>query len=408
MARLWPGYAGAGYLLLAQLVTFNVVLQAWPVGFARLQDEGGAPGLRMLAVVGVGVIAVALLTVGLTRLQRWQVAGLAAWVVAPALSTLFLGSLRDGRFWTVALASTAVGFAGVLAPPDLLRKVLFGFGWFFGWGSVAVAVSQLAFGAPTVLIGGDARYGRWLSAVGLPVKDVSALNGLAPGRVFLAMNCGLLLVFVVRHLLARRAGWRSWIMPVGLLCALAWSFGRVGFFAVGLGLLAACVPWERWRTGWAFVAGLAAFTGPLLVSGAVTLGHGTTQWRFDLWHKYLSAPGVWGPFGIGPQAPPDPIRGHAHNQLLETLASGGWIGVAGLLSFLYLGFVAAGRAADNRATYGVLFAICAMFASDVLTFAPTFTVLNSAFVIAVAVIVNAGSSPAHHRLLRETPQVAHV
>jgi hypothetical protein len=406
MDRRWAGYLGAGYLLLTQLVTFNVVLMGWPVHFEWMLRDAGAPGLRLLAVVGVGVLAVAILAVGLSRLQWWQIITLSAWMAAPALSVLFLGSLRDGRFWTVALASAAVGFAGVITAPDLLRRVLFGLGWFYGWGSVAVAVSQLLFGMPVVLVGGDPRYGRWLSAAGLPVTDVSSLNGLAPGRIFLAMNCGLLLVYVVRHVLRLREGWRGWIMPVGLLLALGWSFGRVGFLAVVVGLVATLVPWERWRPIWPFLCGTAVFAVPVALSWFLSIGQGTTQWRFDLWHKYLSTPGVWAPFGIGPQDPPDPIRGHAHNQLVETLASGGWIGVIGLLLFLYLGFVAAARIGDNRATYGVLFAVCAMFASDILSFAPTFTVLNSAFVISVSVTLSAASPP-HHRLLRETPDPAY-
>ena len=356
-------------------------------------------------MVGLVVSAVAAVS-GLSRLQWWQIAALATWMVAPALSSLFLGSLQDGRFWTVAIASTAVGFAGVLMPADLRRRLLVGLGWFYGWGSVLVAVSQLVFGGPIVIVGGDPRYGRWLSALGLPVSDVGSLNGLTPGRIFLAMNCGLLLVYVVRLLLRDRSGWRGWLMPLGLVLALGWSFGRVGLFAAVLGLVGAAVPWQRWRPVWPFLAAVAVFALPLGVSRVLTLGKGTTQWRFDLWDKYFGA-GIWGPFGIGPQTPPDPIRGHAHNQLLETLASGGWIGIAGLLAFLFLGFVAAARVAvlDNRATYAVLFGMCAVFASDVVTFAPTFTILNSAFVIGVVVIL--GASPPHHRLLRETPDPAY-
>jgi hypothetical protein len=410
MARRWPVDVGAAYLLLAQFVTFNVVLVGWSFGPTRwlLHEQAGAtgrPGLVLLGLLGIGVAAVTLWSRGLTRLQWALAAAVSAWSLAPLLSMFFLGSLDDWRFLWVSVATTAVIFAGALVPSDVLRRLLYGLGWFYGWGSVAAGLSQVLLGWPKVLVGGQERYAQWLNAVGIPVDDVASLNGLTPGRLFLAMNCGVLLVYVLRT--QRLGDWRSWIMPTGLLLALAWSFGRVGMLAAVLGLLASLIPWEKGRALWPFLIAVAIFLTPLIISRLVDLQPGTTQWRFDLWAKYFGNRQLWQPFGLGPQAPPDPIRGHAHNQALETLASGGWIGLAGLLAFLYLACVVGVRSApyDRRVTIGIVFAMAGIFASDVLTFAPTFTVLNGALVVALAVLATSAGqpSPPHPRLLGKTP-----
>lgn len=359
-----------------------------------------------VAIVGVVVMVVAVRVVGLTRLQWRLIAALAAWMIAPAISMVFLGSLQDVRFWWIALIGIAVGFAGVIVSGVLLRRLVIGLGWFYGWGSVAVGVSQLLFEWPLVLVGGDERYARWLTIVGISVDEVPSLNGLTPGRLFLAMNCAVILVVVVRWHLATRPRWYAWLMPLGLVLALAWSFGRVGIFAVIVGLVAAVVPWERGKPVWAFLAATAVVVVPVALSQVVTIGDNTGQWRFDLWGRYLGQAQTWAPFGLGPQSPVDPIRGHAHNQIVETLASGGWVGIFGLLAFVYFACVAALRVRDNRATIALVFAMCGIFATDVLTLAPSSIVPNSAFAIVVSLIVAAGS-PAHMRLLREPAHVSH-
>ena len=401
MDNRWPGYAAEAYLVAVALLPVNAALAAWgsPAPYLGwlLTAEGEPPGTRGLAVMawlGVVVIALAVWT-GSASTPQWQiVAAVALWTGAPAVSMVLRGSLQDSRFWSIAVICVAVSMAATVVPRTLLRQTLFGLSWFFGWGSVVAGLADLACGWPQVLIGGDARYGRWLSALGLPVGEVPSLNGVTPGRIFLAMTCASLLVYSVRSMLRRSYAWWMWIMPAGLIAAAAWSFGRGGLLGMVVGLAAAVVPWERWRAMWAYMSLLLIMLVPLGVAAFTSdVGDGTTQWRFDLWAKYASNPDMWTPFGIGPETPPDIIAGHAHHQMLESLATGGWLAAAGLLGFLYLATVAARRAAatDGRATLAVLFAAATIFQADVLTFAPTFNVPNSAQTILIAVVVSAAS-----------------
>ncbi|MEI2716285.1 MAG: O-antigen ligase family protein [Candidatus Nanopelagicales bacterium] len=396
----WLKYFGVGYVLLALFVTFNLVLVAWgspATGIASwTRVEGTLPGtggLAVLAWVGLVVVALGVVRGGVTRQQWALIAAVGTWIGATALSMALHGAMRDVRFWYVAASSVAVAVAGALIPFETLKRLMLGLSWFFGWGSVLVGLSDLAFGWPTVLIEDSPRYGRWLSMVGLSVGEVASLNGVTPGRVYVGLTCAILLVFAVR---AAPGRW-TWIMAAGLLAAILWSFSRTGVVATTVGLLAALVPVERWPKSfrWTLAALLAVILLPLALSAwlrSTPITDGTTTWRFDLWQDYLGNTQVWTPFGIGPKPSSLEYADHAHQQFLEALAVGGWLGLAGCVAFVVLAAWVAVRVAglDNRATLGVLFVMGAIFQVDVVTYSATYTALNNAFILIVAVMVIGG------------------
>jgi hypothetical protein len=166
--------------------------------------------------------------------------------------------------------------------------------------------------------------------------------------------------------------------------------------AIVVGLLVTQIPVERLRNALAWVLGglFAVILAPLVLSGwlaTTPITDGTTTWRFDLWQDYLSNPQVWTPFGIGPKPSSVEYADHAHQQFLEALAVGGWLGLAGCVAFVVLAAWVAVRVAglDNRATLGVVFVMGAIFQVDVVTFSATYLVLNNAFILIVAVFVSA-------------------
>lgn len=397
----WVEFLGIGYVLLALLVILNVVTSGWgppALGADSWVDQQGSTGLALTAWIGLGVSLVAARWGQLVD-RQWQLAGVVGlWCGMPAISMVLHGSLEDGRYWSVALASASLAVSAALISADSLRTLIYGLGWFYGWGSVVSGLADAFFGWPKVLVGGDDRYGRWLSVLGLNVGEVPSLNGLLGGRIFVGMTSAVLLAFVVRIMLGRTTSRWLWLMPLGLLGAVGWSFARVGATATAVGLVAAIIPWERLRKPWLASVLLVVALVPILVGQQVVsewLPDGTTRWRVDLWHRYLSDPSVLGPFGIGPQVPSDWVTGHAHNQFLESQATGGWLAVTGLTAFLMLGAAVARASAlaDNRAAIAVLFVAAAIFQVDILTFAPTFASLNSAFVLVVVVIASsAGKS----------------
>lgn len=398
----WLEYLGAAYLVLSLFVTLNVVLTAWGSPAPRFTqwvvDEGrlpGAGGLAALAWTGMAVIGVAVWRGHLSRIQWQLVAAIAVWIGSAALSMTVNGVMQDPRFWSVTVSSVSVAVAGALVPLRLLSQLILGLGWFFGWGSILAAVSDLLFGWPTVLIGDSPRYGRWLSMVGLNVGEVPSLNGVTPGRVYVGLTCAVLLVFSVRI----APGLWTWIMSTGLIFATVWSFSRTGLVAMAAGLLVTLIPVERIRRfGW-ILAGLLAFILlPLALSGwlrTTSITDGTTVWRFDLWQAYVSNPEVWMPFGVGPKPASAAYADHAHQQLLEALAVGGWLGLAGCLTFIGLATWVAVRVArlDRRATLGVVFVMGAIFQVDVFTYSANYTNLNNAFVLIVAVSTSAAGWP---------------
>ncbi len=387
----WLEVVGLAYILGVLLLALKGIVMPW---FGSMPSpESGASELALLGWTG----AVVLLLVGWRgdlAVRQWQlVAAVAAWCATPALSMVMHGSLQDSRFWSVAFASVGVAAAGAVLSAQTVRRLMYGLGWFFGWGSVLAGVSELVWGRPGVLVVDGDRFAQWLSRLGLDVEQVTSLNGLMGGRIFVGMTCAVLLVYVVRTMTGHATPAWMWVMPLGLVLAAAWSFARVGWSAIALGLLAALLPWERIRAGWLAATLLVVALAPLallLTVGSGWIPDGTTRWRFDLWDKYLGDPGMLGPFGIGPQNPPDWIRGHAHQQFLESQATGGWLATAGLVAFLILGALAARAAAslDNRAAIAVLFAAVAIFQSDVITFAPTFLSLNNASVLVVVVVLS--------------------
>ncbi len=96
-----------------------------------------------------------------------MVAAVGVWIGSAALSMSIHGVMQDFRFWSVTMSSIGVAVAGGLLSFGRLRRLMLSLGWFFGWGSVLVGLSDLLVGWPTVLIGDSPRYGRWLSMVGL-------------------------------------------------------------------------------------------------------------------------------------------------------------------------------------------------------------------------------------------------
>ncbi len=115
-----------------------------------------------------------------------------------------------------------------------------------------------------------------------------------------------------------------------------------------------------------------------------------------LWHEYLSNPELWTPFGIGPRPAEAYISAHAHQQLLDTLAVGGWMGLAGVLAFVWLASRAAVRSAawDGRAAIALVFAMAAIFQVDVVNYAASYASVNNPLVLIVVVVAaTAGRSP---------------
>lgn len=397
MTRRWTQLLGAAYLLAALLITFNMVLAAWQgPHFDALAgtDRTNARGLALLAFAGVVVLVGAALTDSGTQRQWWLIAALAVWLTPVAVSMSLHGDLQDSRFWLMAVIVPAIGAAALLMKPGLLRRILLALGWVYGWGSVLAGLSCLWFGWPPALAGGEERFGRWLALAGLDLGEVRFLNGLMMGRVYVGLTCGLLLVFTVRLLLAGGYARWWWLSPLGLVVATAWSFSRTGLVIMLFGFLAALVPWERLRQGWLMAALFAALLLPLAASPFLRqsgISDGTTVWRFDLWREYVTDPAMWTPFGIGPKPASVDYADHAHQQLLDAQATGGWLALAGCLAFIVLSAVAARRAAanDNRAAIAVLFGMAAIFQLDVVTFTNNYAVLNNAQVLIVAVLVSA-------------------
>jgi hypothetical protein len=404
----WLEYVGLGYVLLALLVTLNIALVAWGPPAPRLVElivgEGRPPGAGGLAALGWVGTAVIALVVWRGELNGWQaglVAAVAAWIGSAAVSMSIHGLMQDVRYWAVAVGSVAVAAAGALISFTQLRRLMLGLGWFYGWGSVLVGLSDLLIGWPVVLVPGDPRYGRWLSMLGVDVGDVASLNGVTPGRVYVGLTCAVLLVFAVRAVPGR---W-TWVMSVGLVAATLWSFSRTGMVAMIVGVLVTLIPFERAKRIWWPLTGLLGFMLlPLVLSGWLrgsSISDGTTVWRFDLWQRYLADSEVWMPFGIGPKPASPEYAGHAHQQLLESLAVGGWLGLAGCVAFIVLATWVAVRVAalDNRAAVGVLFVMAVIFQVDVVTFSAAYAALNNAYILIVVVILStAGLAAARGRV----------
>ncbi|TXH41565.1 MAG: O-antigen ligase domain-containing protein [Actinobacteria bacterium] len=390
----WLEGVGLAYILAVLLQGLLNIVIPW-FGWMTPPDSRGPviPGLVLLGWAGVVVLVLVVWRGDLTARQWHLVVAVAAWCATPALSMVLHGSLQDTRFWPVAFTSVTVAAAGAVLSARTVRRLMYCLGWFFGWGSVLAGISDVVWGWPEVLVLDADRFAQWLAILGIDVDEVASLNGLVGGRIFLGMTCAVLLVYVVRAMTGRATPAWMWAMPVGLALAAMWSFARVGWFAILVGLLAALLPWERIRSWWLTVALLVLAIVPLvllLTVGSKWIPDGTTRWRFDLWDEYLADPAMLGPFGIGPQNPPDWVRGHAHQQFLESQATGGWLAIAGLVGFLILGAVSVRAAAytDNRAAIAVLFAAVAIFQIDVVTFAPTFVNLNNAFVLIVVVVLS--------------------
>ena len=394
--RAWLTYCAVGYILLALFVTFNLVLIAWGAPAVGIRSwvvsDGRLPGVGGLAVLAwAGLILIAVGAVGgdLSRRQWQLIAAVGLWIGSAAVSMTLHGQMGDMRYWYVAVAAVAVAVAGALIPFASLKRMLLLLGWFFGWGSVVAGLSDLILGWPPVLVE-DPRYQRWLAVVGVDTGPLASINGVTPGRVYVGLTCAVLLVFAVR---AKPGKW-TWVMSAGLIAATLWSFSRTGVVAIILGLLVTVIPVERIPKafGWTLAALLTVILLPLATSGwfqTRRVTDGTTNWRLDVWQGHLSDPQVWMPFGVGPKPAVPGVADHAHQQFLEALVVGGWMGLAGCVTFVVLATWVAVRLAgiDNRTTLGVLFVMGAVFQVDVVTFAAAYAALNNAFILIVAIMV---------------------
>lgn len=407
-----------GYVLAVLGFTLLSVLGYW--GVASISEwltpagtTAHATGLRVLAWAGLVVLALGVWWGTPTPAQGWMIAAVGVWNGATAVSMTLHSELYDGRFWAVTAVGLGLAAAASMIPAPTLRRLLLTLGWFYGWGSVFSGLASLSIGWPAVNLVGEERFSRWVSWVGVNGDTFGALNGLTPGRVYAGLTGGLLLVYTVRTLAGGGLRWWWWMSCPGLLLTVMWALSRTGGVIIALGLVASLIPWERLRAGWLLGAIFAVILSPLLLSGWLAnqdVSDGSTSWRFDLWQQYLHKPGLWSPFGIGPQPASNMYADHAHQQLLESQATGGWLGLLGVCAFVVLGALAAQRSAiwDNRAALAVLFGMAAIFEVDVVVFTNRYDVVNNAFVLIVVVLVAAAASPPHSGLLRETPDTVNT
>jgi hypothetical protein len=418
MQERWVRAVGVGYVVAVFGLGLLNLLAGWGVRGVRVWltppgEAFNAPALSMLGWLGVAVLVVATVRRVPSQCQWWMVAAVAGWLGSTALSMTVHGVLDDSRYWSVAAIGVGVASAATLAAPADIRRLLLTLGWVFGWGSVAAGTSNAVFGWPKS-VSGEERFAGWIQMLGIQVDSFQALAGLTSGRVYAGLTCGLLLVYTVRTLMNGDHPRWLWLSTPGMVITVFWSLSRTGFVIMVIGLLAALLPWERLRVGWLLAGVFTVILTPLVGSAwlaRLDISDGTTAWRFDLWQDYLGKAQLWTPFGIGPQPFNLDYADHAHQQFLEALATGGWLGLIGVVTFVVLGSYAARSAAarDNRAAISVLFGMAVIFQLDVVTFAAAYRLVNNAFVIVVVVLVGAASlaarqpSPPHPRLLGKTP-----
>jgi len=412
VADRWAPRVGLAYVLAILAFTVAGVLASWSVPGLRVWPgpigEDGYSGIwSVLGWIGLVVLGYAAWLKEFTTRQGWMLVAVALWLGATALSMVIHGDLADARFWDFTAIGSGLVAGAALATPSTVRATMLGLGWFFGWGSIMAGVSDMFFDWPRVLVPED-RFVRWVRMLGVDVDTFGALSGVTPGRVYVGLTCGLLLVYTVRTLLAGDHPRWMWVSCVGLTLAPLWALSRTGGVIIVLGLLAPLVPWERFRIGWLLASVFGVILLPLSLSWWLSgraISDGTTAWRFDLWLDYLSRPGMWTPFGIGPQPFSLAYADHAHHQVLEAFATGGWVGLGGIVAFIALGTAAAHQSAqwDARAAIAVVFGMAAIFQVDVVTMANRYATINIAFVLIVTVVVNAAASPPHPRLLRKSP-----
>lgn len=394
--------AGIGYILLILALTINRVLDNWGAPHVQwLLGSGpgpvGGPGLAVGGLLGLGMVVVSISRGHASRVQLWMLVAIGGWMLAPILAMYLHGDIRDPRYWSIAGIGLGLAAASIMVPQDWANRMLLLLGFLYGWGSVFLGVSALVTDTPrNVLSFGGERYSRWLAMLGLDVDvgSVGVNSGFTPGRVYLGLTCGLLLVFSVRTLLTRRYPTWMWLSVPGMAIAILWAFSRTGLLIILVGLVASLIPWERAKSVWLVLAVFGLILVPVALSllpssGAVT--DGTTVWRFALWRSYLDDGDVWGPFGAGPQMAAPDVADHAHQQLLEAQVVGGWLGLAGCLAFIILFALSAHRCAhmDHRAAIAVLFGMAAIFQLDVVTFANRYETINNAFVLIVVIAVRA-------------------
>lgn len=419
----WAGLGrrlGLGYVVAVPLCTLVLTIslqRTGPAGLAQLTRGEQPPGaLALLAWLGLPIILLALLS-RTVRPVQWYLAGsLLVWVGATSLVSLIHGDGWEARNIQFSVVVVALALGAAMAPSISLRRSLFALGWIMGWGSVVAGAVGLLCGWPEVAPSGDPRYGDWLRSLGIHLPGVTWLNGLAPGRVYLGMVLALLLPYTVRSLLGPRPSRWMWLLPVGMLLALGWSFSRTGMVACTIGLVAAALPFERIAHRWQAAVVFGSFWGvalaPLLSSYRLTsgaVGDPTTIWRFDIWHTYVADPRFWLPFGIGSGEPVPSGADHAHQQLVQTIVVGGWVGVAGMVTFTWLAACVTTRVVllDRSASLAVFFAAAGLFQFDILTNAPSHWSVNSALVVLVVVVLGAaGRENLSAEELRRVPAAA--
>jgi hypothetical protein len=321
----------------------------------------------------------------------WRAGALSAavmlWTAAPGWSAFMLEGRLDSRSLLLALTSMGIVLGAAVAPATALGWLLVGVG--------AAYVQLNLWGAAAQLLGSGQFEGFVSASGGWPPWYMRGLstNGNLTGNFLLP-----LLAFVTPFLLSRSKAFErrfpgrgeaitgavliATLLPGAVVLSLAGARSAAGALLVGLATL--LVP-HAWCAQKRFQR-LASVVAPLLVLGPVVLvtvagGLLSLSGRDCVWANWLEA--MRGPFGslllgIGPEATfsGTSCRGggnavwvHVHNELLQSVSTGGVIGLLGLL--LTLGLLARWsvqhRAIDSGALLVVLTASLVLMGVEVLS-----------------------------------------
>jgi hypothetical protein len=311
-----------------------------------------------------------------------------------------------------------VAVAASLAGSGLTQWLIWTVGVVWSLGSLILGVIATATGSrwvPGALEPNTIdRYTAWFQSLGFPLPDgaLRALEGLSIHRNLLGMLLALVLVAQLRHVLGldvtRRTRYALAALGPGLTTlALVWTLSRTAIVAAVAGVAAGLLPVERIRRPWHLVAvsvvPILLVITPVIVRG-ILAGQsdpaGTLAWRVRVWDEFLASPGVWGPLGLGPAATVSVRQAHAHNQALDALVTGGWLGALSLLVLVLLATAASVRAAalDHRAAFSCIMAAAFIAQFEILTNPDEVPLVNPALVVLIAVVASsAGLSAAEDR-----------
>ncbi len=373
---------------------------------ASVWPAGATGGLKLTSLLTILLLGCALATRALTRLQ-WAFTGVVAvWLLAPSFSLLVVSGTFDKRLLAFAATGAGIAVAAALAGARITRWTLF-------WSGSVWALASLILGLTAALSGGRLvrtslesdpgdRYTRWLRALGLDLGEgsVQALLGLSLHRQLLGMLLAMFLVLQVRHLMSVGANPRVLTLlvllgPLSTGLALLWSMSRTSIVAAIVGLAASVLPIQRLPARRAIplvsLAVVLIVTTPALLRGWIaSSGDGTLAWRGALWDQLLDLPGFWSPLGLGPRASFPNGASHAHNQALEAISMGGWLGLVALVVLVVISAFVAVHAAqlDRRATFACLMTAAVISQFEILTPTSLSWQMNPGLVVLVGVVAS--------------------